>query len=305
MTAPLPQFPGSVYPHMRNGAPTGGPMLPKPVYSGGGLLSPQFGGRMRAMSAAPAPSTDPWGNPLPFGGGGGTTTPAPTPPTNPTTPATPPANPPAADPTNTAPLGTGPAFNMGRDMYRTGRDLLNGGVAGNGFGQVQLNPTTLNNPYVKGMIGDIRSNTNDMLGSALLGIQGNSVASGGLGGSRQGVAQGTALGKAADYMSGNISNLLGGMYENQANRNMQQYGMDMDFYGQQRGQDLAQTQLGGSLINSGLNTQWTPINNTANIYSMFSGLGNTTSTNSSGGGWQGALGGGLGMLGLGSQMGWW
>jgi hypothetical protein len=263
--------------------------------------------------------------------------------------------------------GMGPAMQYGQQMYQAGGGLLGqpvsgngfgtgqfggaaangygtgqfGTAAGNGFGQVSLNQTTLNNPFVSGMVRDIRNQTNDMLGSAMLGIQGNSVASGGLGGSRQGVAQGIAAGRAADALSGNLSNMLGGLYEGQANRNLQQYGLDqnfyasqrgqdlqnrgtnmqffgqqrgqdlqnrgqnMDFYTAQRGQDLAQMGLGSNLVQQGLNTQWLPIQNATNAYSPFTGFGSTTQSQQSGGGWQGALGGGLGVLGLGSQLGWW
>lgn len=269
-------------------------------------------------------------------------------------------------------------------------------VASNGFGQVRMDANNFrSNPYINGMVGDIRNQTNDLLGDALLGIQGNSVASGGLGGSRQGIAQGTALAKGADYLSGNVANLLGGLYENEenrilqkyqadqgfygqqrqqdidlrgqqqdfynaqrgqdialrgqqqdfyntqrgqdialrgqqqdfytqqrgqdlarrgqnldawnsnANRALQQYNMDQGFYTAQRGQDLAQYGLGGNMIQQGLNTQWLPMQNAASVYSPFTGFGSTTNSSQQGGGWQGALGGGLGVLGLGSQLNWW
>lgn len=222
--------------------------------------------------------------------------------------------------------GMGPAFTLGETMFNRGKGLLSqpianngygqnfGKVAPNGFGQVDLNATTLNNPQIKGMVRDIRNQTNDFLGDALMGIQGNSVASGGLGGSRQGVAQGTAIGKAADFLSGNIANTLGGMWENQANRNMQQYGLDqqfylgnrgqdiqrrgqnMEFFSDQRGQDLAQAGLGADLIRGGLQTQWLPQLNASDIYSKYTGFGPTTTSSKEGGGWLGAIGGGLGGL---------
>jgi hypothetical protein len=229
----------------------------------------------------------------------------------------------------------GPAMTLGQQMFNQGKGLLNqpitgngygqnfGKVAPNGFGQVQLNPTDVNNPYVKGMRQDIRNSATDLLGDALMGIQGNAVASGGLGGSRQGLAQGTAIAKGMDYVSGNIANFMGGLHENQANRNLQQYGMDQGFYGQQRGQDiglqgqnqqffqgqrgqdLAQYGIGSGLIQNGLDTQFSPIRNAASVYGPFTGFGSTTASSQQGGGWQGALGGGLGVLGLGSQLGWW
>lgn len=260
----------------------------------------------------------------------------------------------------------GPAFTLGQDIYNKGKGLLNmpiagngynnigggaarngfgevgGGVSRNGFGQVQYQgPGQTANPYLQRMAGDVANRTNDMVGGWLNQIQGNSVASGGLGGSRQGVAQGQALGKAADYLSGNLSNMFGQAYEQDSNRAMQRYGMDQNFYASQRGQDLqsrgldqnfytaqrgqdlqsrglnydfwtaqrgqdlAQAGMAPGMIQQGLNTQWLPMQNAASVYSPFTGFGSTTNSSQQGGGWQGALGGGLGVLGLGSQLNWW
>lgn len=230
----------------------------------------------------------------------------------------------------------GPAMTLGQTMFNKGKGLLSdpvvgngygmnfGKVAPNGFGQVQMDRnTTATNPFLKGMVRDIRNQTKDFLGDALLGIQGNAVASGGLGGSRQGLAQGAAVAKGMDLLSGNVANLMGGLYEGEAGRDLQKYGMDignynanraMDLQGQgqnqnfftaQRGQDLAQYGLGSGLIQNGLDTQFSPIRNAASVYAPFSGMGSTTQSSQQGGGWQGALGGGLGVLGLGSNLGWW
>jgi hypothetical protein len=115
---------------------------------------------------------------------------------------------------------------------------------------------------------------------------------------------------------------MGGLYENQAGRDMAKYqtdignynanrGMDLqgqgqnqNFYTAQRGQDLAQYGIGSGLVQNGLNTQWLPIQNATSAYAPFSGMGSTTNSSQQGGGWQGALGGALGVMGLGSQMGW-
>jgi hypothetical protein len=238
-------------------------------------------------------------------------------------------------------LGSGGGFNFGGGGQggaatvtgaggpRRPQDMGSGyGIGRNAAGQQgtmgpQLNPTAPSNPWLQQQGQGIMNQTNQMLGQNLLGIQGNSVASGGLGGSRQGVAQGTAMGQASNYLSANLADMYGGAYESDANRNMQKYGIDtqsylgqrgqdinmrgqdMDFYQGQRGQDLQQAGLGSDLINRGLQTQWLPLNNAANLYNMFQNNGTTTNTQKSGGGWQGAVGGGLGAYQYGSANGWW
>jgi hypothetical protein len=201
-------------------------------------------------------------------------------------------------------------------------------IAGNGFGKVTMgdsgpapelgNPGKFVSPWLNQQGDNIANRTNQMLGQNLAGIQGQSVASGGLGGSRQGVAQGTAMGQAADYMSGNLANMYGTAWDNAANRGIQKYGIDSNmynqgqnrnleqyqgdqqFYGQQRGQDLLGATTGANLVNSGLNTQWLPLQNAGNIYSQFSGQGTTTNNSSSGGGWLSALGGAMSGYALGN-----
>jgi hypothetical protein len=213
---------------------------------------------------------------------------------------------------------------------------------GTGYGMgPRLNSTAPSNPWLQQQGQGIMNQTNQMLGQNLLGIQGNSVASGGLGGSRQGVAQGTALGQASNYLSSNLADMYGSAYENDANRNMQKYGIDtnsfvgqrgqditmrgqdlqnynqgmdrglqqyqgdQNFYTSQRGQDLATAGLGSGLITQGLQTQWLPMQNASDVYAKFAGNGTTTNTSSSGGGWMGALGGAAGIYQMGNAGGWW
>lgn len=221
----------------------------------------------------------------------------------PITPVRPPSTNPNAP--RTPATMQGPAMGLGQQMYETGSGLLGNNIAGNGVGQVQMNHGGVNNPYLNGMADNIENRTNNMLGQNNLNIQGSSVASGGLGGSRQGVAQGVAAGQAADYMSGNLANMFGTQWNNQQNRNLEQYQGDQNFYTQQRGQDLMGAGVGSGLITQGLNTQWLPLNNAANIYNQFQGNGTTTNTTDSGGGWQGAVGGMLGGASFGHSMGWW
>lgn len=223
-----------------------------------------------------------------------------------------------------ADMGTG--YGVNRGNFGQPHTLPN---AGGGYGP-QLNPTAPSSPWLQQQGQGIMNQTNEMLGKGFLDIQGNSVASGGLGGSRQGVAQGTALGQASNYLSSNLADMYGSAYENDANRNMQQYGIDtnsylgqrgqdvtmrgqdmqkygqdQDFWTAQRGQDLAMAGLGSGLITQGLNTQWLPMQNASDVYAKFSGNGTTTNTSSSGGGWMGALGGAAGIYQMGTAGGWW
>lgn len=198
------------------------------------------------------------------------------------------------------------AQQAGQQQMTAGGGLLNRPVAGNGVGQVTLQtPTTAQNPYLTGMADDIGRRTRELLDENNLSITGQFAGGPGLGGSRQGVAQGVAAGKAADYLSGNLAGLYGTAWNSDANRALQKYQADQGFYGQQRGQDLSQAAVGSGLLNDGLNTQWGPLLNASRTYAPFTGFGNTTQSQESGGGWQGAVGGLLTGASLGRQMGWW
>jgi hypothetical protein len=89
-----------------------------------------------------------------------------------------------------------------------------------------LSTTYTENPYLQAQADAIGRRTQDLLGTTMLGIQGHSVDIGGLGGSRQGVAQGIATGAAADSLQGQLASLYGTDYTNAMNRNLQQYGID-------------------------------------------------------------------------------
>lgn len=143
------------------------------------------------------------------------------------------------------------------------------------------------------------------------GIRSGAMAAGGYGGSRQGVVEANAM----KDLNGSISDALTGAqfqdYTNQMNRNLQQYGLNQNFYTANRGLDLNQTQLGANLYNLGnqgylsqgsglynLGTSqqqapWQVINNGNAALGQWSGYGTTTSANT-GGGTQGLLGGALG-----------
>lgn len=200
----------------------------------------------------------------------------------------------------------------GSQMIGQGQGLLGAPVAGNGVGKVTLDtPTTASNPYLTGAMNDIQRRTQEMLDANNLSIQGNAVGVGGLGGSRQGVAQGIGAGKAADYLAGQGANMYLQAYNADQNRSLQKYGQDQSFYGQQRGQDLAQVGVGSGLVGQGLDTQFSPIKNTAQTFAPFTGFGTATQTGQQGGGALGALGGALGTAQLFKALGgssggsWW
>lgn len=199
------------------------------------------------------------------------------------------------------------AQQAGNQMLAQGTSMMNGPVAGNGFmsGAVKLNqPTTATNPYLSGALDDLGRRTQDTLGQSFNQIRGNSVASGGMGGSRQGVAEGIAMKGAADSLQGQGANMYLQAYNADQNRALQQYGQDQSFYGSQRGQDLSQVGIGSGLVTQGLQTPWQPLSNTAGVYSPFSGFGQTTQNGTSGGGAMGLLGGALGGAQLAKNFGW-
>lgn len=198
------------------------------------------------------------------------------------------------------------AVQQGQQMTQAGQGLLSAPVAGNGMGQIQLNsPDTATNPYATGILDDLQRRQNEVIAQNLAGVQGNFVGAGGLGGSRQGIAQAQAISQGADNFTGQAANFMGGLYNQDQNRALQQYGMDQGFYGQQRGQDLAQVGIGAGLVQQGQQAPWLPIQNAADVYGQFSPFGNRTTSQESGGGWQGALGGALAGASMGRQFGWW
>lgn len=151
----------------------------------------------------------------------------------------------------------------------------------------QTAPTTPTNPYLSSVADDMQRRTAELLAQNNLDIKGNAIMGGGLGGTRQGVAQGVAAGRAADYLQGNLANLYGGAYNADQNRLRQDW------------------TIGSGLVNQGTNLPYVPLQNTANIYSNFTGFGTSNQNSSSGGGWQGAVGGAMAGAALGRQLGWW
>lgn len=180
---------------------------------------------------------------------------------------------------------------------------------------------TQSSPWMSSVADDIMRRTQDALGQSFNAIRSNAVGVGGLGGSRQGVAEGLATRGAMDSMQGQLANLYNNDYQNTQNRGLQAYGIDtnaylgnqnqwmnfglglgnqaltnqgqmLNFYGNERRTDLDALRTGADLYSAGFGGEWSPIQNAANIYRPFSGMGGSeTESSSRGGGLLGALGG--------------
>ena len=159
------------------------------------------------------------------------------------------------------------------------------------------------NPYLPGIANDITRRTTDMMNAGIRNARGGAIMAGGFGGSAQGIMEGKAISGASDNLAGQLAGLYGGAWNQDQSRDLQRYTADQGFYTSQRGQDLQQAGLGASLLQNGMNMDWLPVQNASNVYSGYTGLGSVT-TPGSGGGWQGALGGGLGAAQFAKNMGW-
>lgn len=82
-------------------------------------------------------------------------------------------------------------------------------------------------PYLDQMAARITQQSGQALNEqALPGIRSQAVASGGYGGSRQGIAEGLAIGRSNEALQGTLANLYNTDYQADRNRAMQQYGID-------------------------------------------------------------------------------
>lgn len=228
---------------------------------------------------------------------------------------------------------------VGTNVAGNGYGSVGGPVAGNGYGKVQMGDvSSFMNPFYGSMADDMGRRTQDLLGQSFNDIRGNAVATGGLGGSRQGVAEGGAIGKAADSLQGNLAGLGGSMYQSALSGALNKYGTDTNFYGQQRGQDLQgsaqdqafygqqrnsdiakagqdqsfwntqrgqdQTgaQLGGGLLANSQTQAFGPLTSASGIYKPYTGLASSAGDGTN---WSGLLGGALSGAALAGKMGWW
>lgn len=197
-----------------------------------------------------------------------------------------------------------------------------GGSSNLGFGGSSSSTSGGQNPYLSQMADDIGRRSNLALGQGLQSIQSNAIGVGGLGGSRQGVAQGQAIGLANDSLTGNLANLYGNSWNAGENRQVQTNGQNQNFYTNNRQLDQSGMRLGADLYSMGnagnlsqgsgvaqLGTQQQNANqgvydNVNSNISPYTGYGATnTSTNTSGGGVNGAVGGALSAMQIGRNLG--
>jgi len=172
---------------------------------------------------------------------------------------------------------------------------------------------------------------NNLNQNILPGIRRHADSVGGVGGSREGIAQGLGIAQSNQGLAAALAGNNYSDYNAQMNRNLQQYQGDQqfntaqgnlglgyynganqfnlglgglalgnqrnmqDFYTSQRQGDLAQTALGAQLYGAGTQGPWNSLTNASNIYNQYTGLGGqSNSTTSSGGGTNGIVGGLLG-----------
>lgn len=83
-------------------------------------------------------------------------------------------------------------------------------------------------PYLDQMADRVTQQSTQALNEgALPGVRSQAVATGGYGGSRQGIAEGLAIGRSQEALQGNLANLYNTDYQADRNRALQQYGMEM------------------------------------------------------------------------------
>lgn len=196
-------------------------------------------------------------------------------------------------------------------------------------------------PYLAAMGQGLRDQFTGFMNDGLAANRGGAVAAGGVGGSRQGISEARTMTDAGKGFDSALANLYGQDYQAQMGRNLQKYqadqnfslgnrgldlgfqnsnnsynlglgsldlqgrGQDMNFYGQQRAQDQSGAALGASLYGLGMQGPWNTLNSANGLASPYTSNSTQTSNTSGGGGWQGALGGGLGVAQLGKNFGWW
>jgi hypothetical protein len=189
-------------------------------------------------------------------------------------------------------------FNQGGSGPAMSPQMSGAGMPSAGYGM----PT---NPYLGGQADAIRNQQAQLLDHGLNSIRAHAIGVGGLGGSRQGVAEGVAIGQAATGLDSALSGLFGSNWNADQNRALQQYQGDQGFFSSQRGQDLQQAALGGNLYQLGQQGQWLPYQQYTGTIAPFAGNGTVATSEQKGGGWGGLLGGALGGAQLGWNNGWW
>lgn len=181
-------------------------------------------------------------------------------------------------------------------------------------GDVGLNSYS-QNPYLTQMGDGLRTQFTQFMNDGLAANRGNAVASGGVGGSRQGLAEARTMTDAGKGFDSALANLYGNDYQSQMNRNLQKYGLDQGYDVSRRGQDMGfftnNRQLDQGDANLGLRMfglandgDWSALSSASGIYGPYTGFGNSTNSSESGGGIAGGIGGGLSGLAFARSMGW-
>jgi hypothetical protein len=177
--------------------------------------------------------------------------------------------------------------------------MAGGGMPAGGFSA---------NPYTDWMASSIGGRLNQNLQRNLMpGIRNGAIAAGGLGGSRQGVAEGVAIGDTNRAYGDALAGLYSGQFNADRNYGLQSDALDLNVYnanqnwmnqGQQNQLGFLDRMLGWN--SQGLNTATNAQNTPLNYYSQFTnlgtqlgGMGGTQSQNMQGNPWLGALGGAL------------
>jgi hypothetical protein len=161
------------------------------------------------------------------------------------------------------------------------------------------------NPFATGVADDMQRRTGQMLGQAFAGIRSNAVGTGGVGGGREGIAQGLAAQGAADSLQGNLAGMNSGNWNNDQNRALTNQGQQLGFYTAQRGQDQTDFGLGMNALSLAQSGAWGPVQGMTGAVAPYTGNGTTVQTGTQGGGGMGALGGILGGAQLSKNLGWW
>lgn len=179
------------------------------------------------------------------------------------------------------------------------------------------------NPYLPIQTDAItQAVTQNLQNNILPGIGSGAAQVGGYGGSRQAILESNAIGQTNQGLSNALANLYGNAYQADQQYNLGLGNMATNFYTAQRGQDLAQAALGANLygqgnagyVNQGAGLQnlgnyqqqasWMPLQNAANTYSQFSGLGGGLTNTQQGSPLGGILGGALMGAQITKNLGW-
>ena len=142
--------------------------------------------------------------------------------------------PPSVPGSTPPPAGT-PGMPMGNPFSNGGPSMgqmSNGGFAGQGYGQIDYSrymPQTASNPYLSGQADDLQRRATEMMNTGIRSARGDGIMAGGFGGSGQALETGTAIKGATDVLSGNLANLYGGAYNQDATRGLQQYQGDQSY----------------------------------------------------------------------------